>query len=259
MTDDPLEPTEPRSETSRLVDRLIAAGVKPGADLLKLAERAVTPAWRQVSDPESRWAASAAVAAAMALQLSLPLDYTIRPTWAIVAIEALLLVGLLIPKDLRRGTESGTIRRLSIVLVAVLTVTNGWSAVKLIRNLVLGLHTIKPVPLLATGGAIWLTNMIAFALWYWEFDSGGPTARYKGEVQYPDFLFPQMQEPKVAPEDWKPTFVDYLYTSFTNGAAFSPTDVLPLTPRAKLTMMVQSIVSLVTVALVVARAVNILK
>jgi len=112
---------------------------------------------------------------------------------------------------------------------------------------------------LLTGAAIWLTNVLVFAFWYWDLDGGGPAQRAIGAGGYPAFLFAQMQSPEVAPDDWKPTFVDYLYLSFTNATAFSPTDVLPLARWAKLTMMLQSLVSLSTVALVIARAVNILK
>ena len=101
--------------------------------------------------------------------------------------------------------------------------------------------------------------MIVFALCYWEADRGGAAARARGESDYPDFLFPQMQAPELTPQGWEPNFIDYLYTSFTNATAFSPTDVMPLSRWAKLMMLVQSLVSLVTVALVIARAVNILK
>ncbi|GAA4825357.1 hypothetical protein GCM10023201_09700 [Actinomycetospora corticicola] len=100
--------------------------------------------------------------------------------------------------------------------------------------------------------------MIGFALWYWQFDRGGPSVRACGERSLPDFWFPQMQSADLDPE-WEPHFVDYLYVSFTNATAFSPTDTMPLSRWAKLTMLVQSAVSLATVALVVARAVNVLK
>jgi len=96
-------------------------------------------------------------------------------------------------------------------------------------------------------------------LWYWHFDRGGPVDRAQGTAEYPDLLFPQMQDRSLAPPDWDTGFVDYFYVSFTNAAAFSPTDVLPLKRWAKLTMLVQSVVSLMTIALVIARAVNILK
>jgi hypothetical protein len=113
--------------------------------------------------------------------------------------------------------------------------------------------------LLITGGAIWLTNVIIFALWYWELDRGGPVARALAVKQYPDFQFPQMVSPDMAPPDWEPMFADYLYLGFTNAAAFSPTDVMPLSRWAKMAMTLQSAISIVTVALVVARAVNILQ
>jgi hypothetical protein len=114
--------------------------------------------------------------------------------------------------------------------------------------------------LLITGGAIWLTNVIAFGLWYWEFDRGGPVARALGTKPYPDFQFPQMVSPReMVPPDWEPAFADYLYLAFTNAAAFSPTDVLPMSRWAKMAMTVQSSISIITVALVVARAVNILQ
>jgi uncharacterized membrane protein len=100
--------------------------------------------------------------------------------------------------------------------------------------------------------------VIAFALWYWEFDRGGPVHRAHGTFQHPDMLFPQMTVPELTPSDWEPYFVDYLYTSFTNATAFSPTDVMPMARWAKLTMLVQSAVSLALGALVIARAVNIL-
>jgi hypothetical protein len=112
---------------------------------------------------------------------------------------------------------------------------------------------------MVNGGSIYLTNIIAFALWYWELDRGGPAARSHGIECYPDFLFPQMSSPDMAPPDWEPTFVDYLYLSITNATAFSPTDVLPLTRPAKAAMGLQSTVALATVALVISRAINVLK
>ena len=100
--------------------------------------------------------------------------------------------------------------------------------------------------------------MVAFALWYWEFDRGGPVARALGTHPYPDFQFPQMTAPEMAPPHWEPTFADYLYVAFTNAAAFSPTDTMPMSRWAKMLMTTQSVISIVTVAFVVARAVNIL-
>jgi uncharacterized membrane protein len=110
--------------------------------------------------------------------------------------------------------------------------------------------------LLLGGGEIWVINILAFALVYWELDRGGPAARAHAVSDLPDFLFQQMQSPGFAPHDWKPAFVDYVYLSFTNATAFSPTDVMPLSRWAKLTMLVQAAVALVIVVLVVARAIN---
>ncbi len=112
--------------------------------------------------------------------------------------------------------------------------------------------------LLLSGASIWATNVIAFALWYWEFDRGGPVSRLEGRSPYPDFMFPQMTAMELTPPGWGPRFIDYLYLSFTNATAFSPTDVMPLARWSKLTMLVQSAVSLALGALVIARAVNIL-
>jgi hypothetical protein len=106
---------------------------------------------------------------------------------------------------------------------------------------------------------IWFTNVLAFGLWYWEFDRGGPGSRSHVHHREPDFLFPQMANPDAAPKDWCPSFIDYMYVTFTNATAFSPTDTMPLTQWAKLLMAVQSLASLLTVALVAARAVNILR
>ena len=106
---------------------------------------------------------------------------------------------------------------------------------------------------------MWTTNVIVFAVWYWEFDRGGPAARARGTDPYPDFLFTQMTAPEHAPPDWEPAFVDYLYVSFTNSTAFSPADTMPLAAWAKLTMLGQASVSILLLVLVVSRAVGILQ
>jgi hypothetical protein len=140
-----------------------------------------------------------------------------------------------------------------------MTVSNATSAGRLIVDLVRREGIREPTQLLLTGASIWFTNVIVFGIWYWEFDRGGPVERAAATRPYPDFLFPQMTSPELAPPDWEPGFIDYLYVSFTNATAFSPTDVLPMTRWTKLTMLAQSAISVVTVALVIARAVNILQ
>jgi uncharacterized membrane protein len=142
-----------------------------------------------------------------------------------------------------------------------MSLANVISAGLLITQLLSGASSNDPHRLIGSGAAIYATNIIAFAVWYWELDREGPVARAQGKHQHTDFLFPQMtlQDPTIARSDWEPTFVDYLYLSFTNATAFSPTDTLPLSRWAKLLMLVQSAVALSAVGLVIARAVNVLR
>ncbi len=208
---------------------------------------------------EKRWPVSLAAVAAIVLQVALPHRLSFHPYWLLPAVEALVLVGLLAANPSRINQRSRALRAASVALIAVTSLGNAWSAGHLVRALVQGTAGESAGPLLTTGSAIWLTNVIIFALWYWELDRGGPAARAHAERDWPDFQFPQMDNPSLAPPHWEPTFFDYFYVSFTNATAFSPTDVMPLTRWAKMTMLTQSAISLVTVALVVARAVNILK
>jgi uncharacterized membrane protein len=145
---------------------------------------------------------------------------------------------------------------IGISLVALITVANVVSLAELLHALLYGSKA-GGRPLVYASVPIWLTNVIVFGLWYWELDRGGPATRQLIRHRGPDFLFPQMSTPGCSP-GWTPSFLDYLYTSFTNATAFSPTDTMPLTDWAKLLMMLQSLASLVTVAVVVSRAVNIL-
>jgi len=223
------------------------------------AERTLAPAWRRATRGETRWPVSVVVLIAIVLQLELPGRLAVHPTWMLPGLEAFLMIGLIAANPRRIDRRSATMRAASIVLILAASVGNAWSAGHLIRAIVTGHAGTTAGPLLADGGAIWLTNVIVFGLWYWELDRGGPIARAHGERVYPDFQFPQMDSPDLAPPNWEPVFWDYLYVSFTNATAFSPTDALPLTRWTKMAMAVQSAVSLSTVALVVARAVNILK
>lgn len=216
------------------------------------------PAWRRLTDGESTWPVRAAVVTATALQVALPDRYEIPPTWLLPTLGGLLGIGFTVAHPHRITRHSPNLRTVSILLIAVITLANAGSAGRLITALLQGKEE-NATTLLLTGGAIWLTNVIVFGMWYWNLDRGGPAARAQAIKAFPDFLFPQMTAPELAPEDWQPQFLDYIYLSFTNAAAFSPTDTLPLARWAKMTMMVQSIVSLGTVVLVIARAVNVLK
>ncbi len=222
-------------------------------------EHLIVPAWRRVTEGEPRWPVSVAVLAAIGMQLAVPQRLSLLPRWILPAVALALLIGLVTSNPRRLNRESPRLRAASMTLVAVLSIANVISAGRLIVGLVQGKEGQDAGPLLLIGGAIWLTNVIVFALWYWELDRGGPVARAHGRREHPDFLFPQMQAPELAHPDWEPGFADYFYLSFPNATAFSPTDVMPLTPWTKMTMLLQSVVSLSTVALVIARAVNILK
>ncbi len=148
-------------------------------------------------------------------------------------------------------------RHVAIGMIGLVSAANMVSLVRLCHRLLAGGKE-NGHELILSGIVLWCTNVLLFGLWYWEVDRGGPVARACGEHATPDFLFPQMTDPRWAPADWRPRLVDYLYVSLTNATAFSPTDTMPLTPSAKWLMSAQSIASLVTVGLVVARAVNIL-
>ena len=218
----------------------------------------ILPAWRRRTRGEPRWPVTLSVVAAVVLQTLLPNQLRFLPRGVEPALEAALLLGLIVANPVRIERRSRFVRLVSIVLIFLITLANATSAVLLIRAILDGKAGSSAGPLLATGASVWATNVIAFALWYWEFDRGGPVHRAHGTFQHPDMLFPQMTVQELTPSDWEPQFVDYLYTAFTNATAFSPTDVMPMARWAKLTMLVQSAVSLALGALVIARAVNIL-
>jgi uncharacterized membrane protein len=197
------------------------------------------------------------VLAAIGLQLTLPERLTVGPNWLLPALEGVLVIGLAMATPRELEQEHPLRRRTAVGLVAVVSAANVFSLVELTHYL---LHhkVTKGQQLIVAGVLIWLTNFLIFALWYWEVDRGGPGRRTAGTDGPPDFLFPQMADDHIEPIDWRPKFIDYLYVSLTNAAAFSPTDTMPLTPMAKCIMGLQSIVSLVTIGLIVSRAVNIL-
>jgi uncharacterized membrane protein len=217
------------------------------------------PGWLRKTAGEPRLPVSLAIVVAIVLQALLPERYAIRPHLLLPGLELTLLAALVIANPHRICRESRGLRAAGLTLATAISVANLYSAAHLVDALMAGTSRESARALLLTGGAIWGTNVIVFALWYWEFDRGGPVARALARKPYPDFQFVQMSCPELAPPDWEPTFVDYLYLSFTNATAFSPTDVLPLSRWAKMAMMTQSAVSLGTVVLVIARAVNILK
>jgi hypothetical protein len=247
-----------------VAQRLEAAGM-PATSLLHAriegGHRPQLPAWRRRTEGEARWQVALCTAVAIALQVMVPGRLALlSPSWALPALQGAMLICLVVANPRRINRESRALRLFSLMLAALISFANAWSLERLAAGLVTGHQHWDAGSLLVTGGAIWLTNVIVFGLWYWEFDRGGPVARALGVNPYPDFQFPQMvSPPELVPPHWEPQFADYLYLAFTNAAAFSPTDVMPLSRWAKLAMTLQSAISIVTVALVVARAVNILQ
>ncbi|WP_442219574.1 hypothetical protein [Rhizobium sp. 2YAF20] len=218
------------------------------------------------------WLARAAVIIVVALQFLLVNDFSLGPRWLAPAVELLLLAPLSVAtawvqnKARQASTEAHfyliarsrrLVRRAALGLTMLVTVMNFIALYFLIRAL-LGGHAGPAQSLLIDAVNIWCTNVIAFALWFWGIDRGGPASRGLSAQTNADFLFPQMSLPDQRFQDWSPGLVDYLFLSFTNATAFSPTDTMPLSPRAKLLMMAEAAISLLTIALVAARAVNIL-
>jgi hypothetical protein len=207
---------------------------------------------------ESRWPMAGAVLAAMGLTFLLPARVRPGPSWLLPLIEGLLLVAVVIgdPGEITR--RSRWLRGLSIGLVAVLVFGSLWATVVLISDLIHGgPETNSAGDLLQAGSVVWVSNNIAFSLLYWELDGGGAAARAHHVQARPDLAFPQQLNPELGWDDWQPRFIDYLYLGFTNATAFSPTDVMPLVPWAKITMGIQSVISLAILGLVIARAVNV--
>jgi hypothetical protein len=199
------------------------------------------------------WPAILAVLGVGGLHLALPDSLTIGPPWMLLAVVCVLLVPIIIAR--MRGSFALN-QTLGFVLLGVVTTAMVWSLSLLVRSLLM--HQITPGILLRSATALWVTNILVFASWYWRLDAGGPHARHvRGNHTEGDFLFPQMTM-KKPPQSWSPGFVDYLFLAFNTSTAFSPTDSPVLSPWAKVAMMVQSIISFATVALLAARAINIL-
>ena len=217
---------------------------------------------------EARWEAAPAVVVVIALQLTLALVSRERdwelwrlPWWVwmiAVAPETILLLALVWERASQTLQRLGHHRNAAIALLAVISVDNTFALGALLTSLISGEET-SGGQLLLKGATIWGTNVIAFGLWFWAFDRGGPVRRSERSPSPPDFQFPQMENPALAEPGWRPQLIDYVYVSFTNSIAFGPTDAMPLTRRAKLLMLSESGVSAITVLLVTARAVNIFK
>jgi hypothetical protein len=205
------------------------------------------------------WGPQLVVLCALILDLVLPARLTVGPSWLLPSVEGALLLVLVVASPHPQVRHSPYRRYVAILLIALVSAVNLFSLIELTHLLVNG-HVQNGRQLVFSGIALWGTNVLLFGLWYYELDRGGPVARAFAEDQYPDFLFVQMSDGRpYSQPGWRPRLVDYLYTSFTNATAFSPTDTMPLTPAAKWLMSIQSLAALATIGLVVARAVNILQ
>jgi hypothetical protein len=169
-----------------------------------------------------------------------------------------LLLPLAWQRPRRKLEQTGQRRTVALALLGIVSLTNALLLVALIASLAHGAEK-SGAQLLLKATTVWGTNVIAFGLWYWAFDRGGPIRRLRPDPPLPDFQFPQMENPQLAEPGWKPQLVDYIYVSFTNSIAFSPTDAMPLSRWAKLLMLSESAISSLTILLVAARAVNIFK
>ena len=209
---------------------------------------------------EARWPMALAVLVAGALRTTLPDSLRLRDaSWLLGVFLVVILIVLMIGDPGRIDRQATWLRVVTDVLIALITVVNSASAVKLLADIIdVTPFTNNARTLLGAGAAIWATNVIAFSLWYWDLDRGGAAARVHDEGE-PAFIFPEMTNPEYVAADWYPKFVDYLHLSFNTSMAFSPTDVSAVRPWAKLLMMAEEAISVIVAVLVVARAVNILK
>ena len=224
---------------------------------------------------ESPLLPGAALFASAALYADLPTRFIAGPgggafsvvRWVVPALTLLVVATFIAIRPsgrLVRAFEWGphalhlTRRRMAIATIGLVSAANAASIILLVHLLVNGTQPNDVAALLRAAVHMWVVNVLLFGLWYWQLDGGGPINRPTCEPHERDFLFPQQTEPVLAQAGWRPLFLDYLYVSFTNAAAFSPTDAMPLSRWAKMLMLVQSAISLALAVMVVARAVNIL-
>jgi uncharacterized membrane protein len=220
-------------------------------------ERRTSGLLASIARRDPYWGAQLVVLVAILVDVTLPEKVTLGPTWLLPSIEGALLLALRVGTGAMEAYESPRRRQFALGMIALVSAVNAFSLAALVHLLLHGHHE-NGRNLILAGALLWITNVLLFGLWYWELDRGGPVRRRSSLPGPPDFLFPQMATPELKQSDWEPSLVDYLYVSFTNATAFSPTDTMPLTPWAKTLMSLQSLISLVTVGLVIARAVNIL-
>ena len=199
---------------------------------------------------------AAAVLVAIILQSTAPENGRLVPWWIVPAIELLLLAVAMIRDPGRIDRRGPGSQRATIALAAAMTIATVVGIAVLIVDILDTNLIVTANSILGRGAALWVTNVIAFSFWYWIFDRGGPGDRAAGSGIAPSFAFPENATPELAPDGWQPRYHDYLYLSFTNATAFSPTDTLPIQAWAKMAMLAESVLSLITAIMVIARVIN---
>jgi hypothetical protein len=209
---------------------------------------------------EHWWPVALAIIVAAGLHVALPARYRVQPAWVVPVVLLGLLAVLIVGDPGRIDKQKAWLRIVTGVVIAFLTVANLLAAVRLVVEILTNnkLFAAHPGGLLAAGGVVWATNVIAFGLWYWDLDRGGAASRAHHPDRNPAFVFPEMQHSAYVPANWVPRFVDYLSLAFWTATAISPTDISAIKPWAKLLMMLEAGCSIVLAALVIARAINVL-
>jgi len=254
--DEAARTAEARADTADTVrswwaDRRLQASRRPVSKI---------EAVRTGTGAEKRWILALALATAIAVLFVLPPRFSVGPDWLVPSVEGLLLIAVLIADGIHTRYRSATVRALSSVLIVVLVSNGAFITIRLVIDLLQGgPETSSATELIKVGFAVWIYTIIAFAFLYWLLADGGPEARIWSPPKFPDLAFPEQLNPGVGPPGWRAQFLDYLYLSFTDSTAFSPTDVMPLARWGKVVMTIQAVVSLGIGGLVIARAVNIFK
>ena len=209
---------------------------------------------------EHWWPVALAIVTVVGLHVALVPRYRLHPSWLVVAVPMVLLVVLIVGDPGRIDRQRIWMRIVTTIIIVCITLANLYAAVRLVVDILTNNKTFvnNPGGLLAVGGVVWATNVIAFALWYWDLDRGGAAARAHHPDRNPAFVFPEMLHADYVPAGWVPRFIDYLSLAFWTSTAFSPTDISAIRPWSKLLMMLQAAASLVLAALVISRAINIL-
>ncbi|HTS97404.1 MAG TPA: hypothetical protein VMI33_12355 [Streptosporangiaceae bacterium] len=210
---------------------------------------------------EHWWPVALAIIVVAGLHVVLPPQYRVQPRWVVPAVLVALLAVLIAGDPGRIDRQSTWLRVVTGIVIAFITLANLSSAVRLVIDILTSnkLYANNAGGLLAAGGVIWVTNVVAFGLWYWDLDRGGAAARAHEPGRNPGFVFPEMQHAAYVPGGWVPRFIDYLSLAFWTATAVSPTDTSAIRPWAKLLMMLEAAGSITLAALVIARAINILK